>query len=185
MKQLVIEKSVPIPMEEGKPVRFDYEYERNGTANMLMVFAPLEGWRHVKATDRHTAVDYAHVLKDLSDIHFPKARKIVLVQDTLNTHVKASLYQSFPSRRASSNASSGTIPRSTAIGSTWPSPNWASSPRNVSTAVFPISRCSSTKSSLGKRTKTAITPRPTGSSQPRTPVSSSNTSTRNLTDTGQ
>ena len=96
MKQLVIEKSVPIPMEEGKPVRFDYEYERNGTANMFMVFAPLEGWRHVKATDRHTAVDYAHVLKDLSDIHFPKVRKIVLVQDTLNTHVKASLYQAFP-----------------------------------------------------------------------------------------
>ncbi|MBF0263537.1 MAG: IS630 family transposase, partial [Magnetococcales bacterium] len=59
MKQLIIEKRVPIPMEEGKPVRFDYEYERNGTANMFMMFAPLEGWRHVKVTDRHTAVDYA------------------------------------------------------------------------------------------------------------------------------
>jgi hypothetical protein len=60
-----------------------------------MVFAPLEGWRHVEITDRHTAVDYAHVLKDLSDMHFPKAKKIVLVQDNLNTHTPASLYEAF------------------------------------------------------------------------------------------
>src|SRR4029453_16648885 len=55
---------VPIPMKAGRPARFDYEYERNGTANLFMMFAPLEGWRHVKVTDRHTAVDYARVLKD-------------------------------------------------------------------------------------------------------------------------
>src|SRR5213594_4002600 len=54
---------VPIPMKAGRPARFDYEYERNGTANLFMMFAPLEGWRHVKVTDRHTAVDYARVLK--------------------------------------------------------------------------------------------------------------------------
>jgi hypothetical protein len=65
-----------------------------------MMFAPLEGWRHVKVTDRHTAVDYAQVLKDLADIHFPRARTIVLVQDNLNIHAKASLYEAFPAAEA-------------------------------------------------------------------------------------
>jgi phosphoribosyl-dephospho-CoA transferase len=65
-----------------------------------MMFAPLEGWRHVKCTDRHTAVDYAQVLKDLSDTHFPNAAKIVLVQDNLNTHKQASLYEAFPAAEA-------------------------------------------------------------------------------------
>src|SRR5258705_8635806 len=59
-KQLLAETRVPIPMKPGRPARCDYEYERNGTANLFMMFAPLEGWRHVKVTDRHTAVDYAH-----------------------------------------------------------------------------------------------------------------------------
>ncbi len=63
-------------------------------------FAPLEGWRHVKVTERRTAVDYAHVLKELSDVHFAKAEKIVLVQDNLNTHTPASLYEAFPPEEA-------------------------------------------------------------------------------------
>ena len=83
-----------------KPARHDYEYERNGVANLFMVFAPLEGWRHVKVTDRHTAIDYAHVLRDLSDTHFPDAAKIVLVQDNLNIHKPASLYEAFPAPEA-------------------------------------------------------------------------------------
>ena len=69
-KQLIAETRVPIPAKPGQPKRYDYEYERNGTANLFMMFAPLEGWRHVKVTDRHTAVDYAQVLKDLSDTHY-------------------------------------------------------------------------------------------------------------------
>jgi hypothetical protein len=69
-------------------------------ANLFMMFAPLEGWRHVKCTDRHTAVDYAQILKELSDIHFPNAVKIVLVQDNLNTHKPASLYEAFPAAEA-------------------------------------------------------------------------------------
>jgi hypothetical protein len=95
-KQLLAETRVPIPMKPGRPARCDYEYERNGTANLFMLFAPLEGWRHVKVTDRHTAVDYAHVLKDLADTHFANAKVIVLVQDNLNIHSKASLYEAFP-----------------------------------------------------------------------------------------
>ena len=66
-KQLIAETRVPIPAKPGHPKRYDYEYQRNGTANLFMMFAPLEGWRHVEVTDRHTAVDYAQVLKDLSD----------------------------------------------------------------------------------------------------------------------
>ncbi len=69
-------------------------------ANLFMMFAALEGWRHVKVTDRHTAIDYAHVLKDLSDTHFPNATKIVLVQDNLNTHKPASLDEAFPAAEA-------------------------------------------------------------------------------------
>ena len=99
-KQLIAETRVPIPAKPGQPKRYDYEYERNGTANLFMMFAPLEGWRHVKVTDRHTAVDYAQVLKDLSDTHFPGATKIVLVQDNLNTHKPASLYEAFPAAEA-------------------------------------------------------------------------------------
>jgi len=99
-KQLIAETRAPINMKEGWKARFDYEYERNGTANLFMMFAPLEGWRHVKVTDRHTAVDYAGALKDLADIHFPKAKKIILVQDNLNTHTKASLYEAFPAAEA-------------------------------------------------------------------------------------
>ena len=60
-KQLIAETRTPIPMKRGRAARIDYEYERNGTANVFMLFAPLEGWRHVEVTDHHTAVDYAHV----------------------------------------------------------------------------------------------------------------------------
>jgi hypothetical protein len=87
-------------MKRGQPTRVDYEYERNGTANLFMLFAPLEGWRHVEVTDRHAAADYAEILKDLSDRHFPRASKIVLVQDNLSTHTAASLYATFPPAEA-------------------------------------------------------------------------------------
>jgi hypothetical protein len=99
-KQLVAETRTPITGQPGRPARFDYEYKRNGVANLFMLFAPLEGWRHVEVTDRHTAIDYAHVLKDLADVHFPDAETIVLVQDNLNTHAKSSLYEAFPAAEA-------------------------------------------------------------------------------------
>jgi hypothetical protein len=99
-KQLTSETRVPIPMKPGRVARFDYEYERNGTANLFMLFAPLEGWRHVEVTNRHTALDYAHVLRDLADRHFAQAKTIVLVQDNLNIHSKAPLYEAFPAAEA-------------------------------------------------------------------------------------
>ena len=99
-KQLIAETRVPIAAKPGRPGRHDYEYRRNGTANLFMMFAPLEGWRQVKVTDRHTAADYAQVLKELSDTHFPDSAKITLVQDNLNTHKPASLYEVFPPAEA-------------------------------------------------------------------------------------
>jgi hypothetical protein len=99
-KQLIAETRVPIPAKPGRPKRYDYEYQRNGTANQFMMFAPLEGWRHVEVTDRHTAVDYAQILKDLSDKYFPNVSQIILVQDNLNTHKPASLYEAFPAAEA-------------------------------------------------------------------------------------
>ena len=104
-KQLIAETRAPIPAKPGQSARHDCEYERNGVANIFMMFAPLEGWRRVKVTDRHAAADYAQVLKELSDVelsdvHFPDAEKIVLVQDNLSTHTAASLYAAFPAPEA-------------------------------------------------------------------------------------
>jgi hypothetical protein len=94
-KQLIGETRVPVPAAPGRPERVDSEYRRNGTANLFMMFEPLAGRRHVKVTDRRTAKDFAEVLRDLSDVHYPAAEKIVPVCDQLNTHGPASLYQAF------------------------------------------------------------------------------------------
>jgi hypothetical protein len=99
-KQLIKETRLPIPAAPGRVERTDYEYERNGTANLFMLFAPLEGWRHVKVTERRTKTDFAEVIRELVDVHFPDADKIVLVMDNLNTHKPASLYEAFPPAEA-------------------------------------------------------------------------------------
>lgn len=95
-KQRVAETRCPLRAEPGQVERYDYEYERCGTANLFMLFEPWAGTRHVKVTDRRTAVDFAEVIRDLVDVHYPRAEKIVLVMDNLNTHKLASLYQAFP-----------------------------------------------------------------------------------------
>lgn len=99
-KQLTRETRTPLPGRPGRAARFDYEYERAGVASLFMLFVPLEGWRHVAVRKRRTAVDYALILRDLADVHFPKADKITLVQDNLNTHKPASLYEAFPPAEA-------------------------------------------------------------------------------------
>lgn len=99
-KQLIKETRTPIPAAPGRPLITDYEYERNGTANLFMMFEPLAGKRHVKVTERRTALDYAHVVRELVEVHYPRAEKIVLVQDNLNTHKPASLYEAFPPEEA-------------------------------------------------------------------------------------
>jgi hypothetical protein len=99
-KQLVGEVVRPLPPEPGQPERFDYEYVRNGTANLFMISQPLLGWRAVQVTDRRTAKDFAEVLRWLvEDVH-AEAEKVVLVTDNLNTHKPASLYETFPPEQA-------------------------------------------------------------------------------------
>jgi hypothetical protein len=90
----------PIPGAPGHRERIDYEYERNGTGNLFMMFEPLAGQREVLVTARRTAVDYAEAIQHLVDVRYPSAEKIVLVQDNLNTHTLASLYEAFPPEEA-------------------------------------------------------------------------------------
>jgi len=99
-KQLVAETREPIPAAPGHPARVDYEYERHGTANLFMVCEPLAGQRRVKVTARRTALDFAHLLREISDEYYPHAEEIVLVMDNLNTHTLASLYEAFPPAEA-------------------------------------------------------------------------------------
>jgi DDE superfamily endonuclease len=99
-KQLIAETRVPIAANPGRPARIDYQYERNGTANIFMLFAPLEGWWQVEVTDRHTAVDHAHLLKEVSDTWFPNAPKIALFRTISAPNKPASLYEAFPAAEA-------------------------------------------------------------------------------------
>ncbi len=98
-KQQTKEIRTALPTAPGRPARFDCEYERNGTANLFMVHAPLSGRRHVKITDRRTKKDFAELLRDIADIHFP-GKKIVPAMDNLNTHKSVSLYHAFPPDQA-------------------------------------------------------------------------------------
>jgi len=93
--QLVGEKRTPLGAAPGRPARFDYEYRRNGVCALFMLNEPLRGWREVVIADQRTAVDFAHVIKHLVDVHYPEAEKIVLVMDNLNTHTPGSLYEAF------------------------------------------------------------------------------------------
>jgi len=99
-KQLVGETRPPLPARPGAVAHEDYEYVRNGVANLFMFFAPLAGWRHVRVTERRTRLDWAHAVRDLVDEHFPTASAIRLVCDNLNTHTAGSLYEAFPPEEA-------------------------------------------------------------------------------------
>jgi len=84
----------------GRPARQDSEYARNGSANLFLACAPHRGWRHVAVTAQRTAVDVAYQLRELADVHFPQAERIVLVTDNLNVHAPSSLYHAFPPAEA-------------------------------------------------------------------------------------
>jgi len=94
-RQLIGEVNTPIPMSAGRPRIYDYEYKRNGVADIFMMFEPLAARRFTKVTDTRTKIDFAYCLRDLSDKYYPHAEKIILVMDNLNTHNLASLYEAF------------------------------------------------------------------------------------------
>ena len=99
-RQLLAEVTPPLPVAPGRSAREDYEYERRGVCNLFLVCEPLRGWRHVTCSARRTRIDWAYCIKDLVDICYPDAEVIVLVQDNLNTHTPASLYEAFPPAEA-------------------------------------------------------------------------------------
>ena len=99
-KQLLSDKNPPQAPRPGQVERVDYQYVRHGTANLFMCFEPLAGRRFVTVTDRRTAVDFADVVKELVDVRYPDAEKIVLVMDNLNTHGAWSLYEAFDPAQA-------------------------------------------------------------------------------------
>jgi len=101
-KQLVGETRQPLPPRPGEPERYDYEYERHGTANIFMFTEPLGGWRHVSVTERHTQRDWALQVRELLNVHYPAAKRVTLVSDNLNVHDYASLYAAFPPAQARS-----------------------------------------------------------------------------------
>ena len=94
-KQLVAETRTPLPAAPGQPARMDYEYERGGTANLFLSCEPLAGCRHVTVTERRTAVDFAWEVRDLLEVRYAHAERVVLMVDNLNTHKPAALYQAF------------------------------------------------------------------------------------------
>jgi hypothetical protein len=93
--QLIGETRTPIPAKPGRPERYDYEYKRNGTANLFLAFAPLVGWRHAEVTERRTAKDFGAFLRWLVDEVYGEAERVVLVTDNLNVHAAGSLYEAF------------------------------------------------------------------------------------------
>lgn len=99
-KQLLCDVRQPIPGQPGRPLRFDYEYQRNGVANLFMFFEPFQGQRHIKVTDRRTRVDWAEAMKMLSDEIHPEAEKIIVVLDNLNVHTPAAFYLAFEPEEA-------------------------------------------------------------------------------------
>jgi hypothetical protein len=99
-KQLIGEVSTPVLASPGQVARYDYEYVRNGVANIFMIFEPLAGQRDVEVTDRRTKKDYAQCLRKIADEMYPDAEVVVLVQDNLNTHSPASLYEAFEPQEA-------------------------------------------------------------------------------------
>jgi transposase len=94
-RQLIGEERVPVRAEPGKRRRFDYEYVRNGTANVFMFVDVNRPWRHAKVTDQRTCIDFAECMRDLVDEHYPDADRIRVVLDNLSAHSSAALYQRF------------------------------------------------------------------------------------------
>ena len=98
--QLVSETQKPLPLQAGKPLRYDYEYRREGVCNLFMFLEPLAGWRHVKVTARRTKLDFAVCMNELVTVHRPDAKLIRVVVDNLNTHTPAALYERYPPETA-------------------------------------------------------------------------------------
>jgi DDE superfamily endonuclease len=149
--QLIGEVRQPIRAKPGQPRRYDYEYKRNGTVNLFVFLDAHRPWRKVKVTDSRTAVDFAACMRDLTDVHYPKAERIRVVLDNLSTHSAGALYEAFPAceaRRVLDLLEFHYVP-STPAGSTWSRSKSACSAANASTAGSALASASNPKSSPG------------------------------------
>jgi hypothetical protein len=99
-RQVVAEVRAPLPVRPGRGARHDPEYVRDGVVNCFLLTEPLRGWRQVRLSTQRTRIDFAHCVKELIEVHYPDAARIVLVMDQLNTHSPASLYEAFPPAKA-------------------------------------------------------------------------------------
>ena len=181
-KQLVGETRQPRPPRPGSPLTYDYEYRRNGVSNRFMLYAPLEGWRGVSVTERHTRRDWAEVVRQLVDEDFPHKERIVLVMDNLNTHHPASLYEAFEPAEARRIAQRLEIHYTPKHGSWlnpvlsrskgWPRANWGCWPGSAWTAGYPVGKSWNGKPMPGSNGATRRASGQTGASLPRTPASS-------------
>ena len=162
--QLIGEVREPIPAQPGQRERYDYEYRRNGTVNLFVTFDPHRGWRNVKVTDRRAAVDYAHCMRELVDVHYPERRPASVSCRTIcrPTSLGRCTRPSRPPRPdASCAASNSTSPRNTPVGSTWSSSRLACC-RQCLAAASTIQTAPKARSPHGKSGETKPEPASNG-----------------------
>ena len=167
--QLIGEVREPIPAKPGRIERYDCEYRRNGTANLFVFIDVHRPWRKVKVTERRAATDFAECMRELVDVHYPKADRIRVVLDNLSTHTAAALYQTFPAPRlaACCGAWSSTTRRSMPAGSTWSRSRSAFSHSSVSTGASTATPVWSARRQHGKNAATPSAPASIGCLRPR------------------
>ena len=166
--QLTSEKRRPLPVRPGQPECYDYEYKREGTANLFVFVQPLQGWRYVNVTAQRTQQDFAQQMRLLVDVYFPAADRIRLVVDNLNTHTPAALYQAFAPAEARRiiRQLEFHYPPSMAVGSIWLNANSRSWRPSVWIAEFQTATPCAVKSPPGKPGVTSTRQKSTGSSAP-------------------
>ena len=178
-RQLLAEVTLPQPVAPGRCARQDYEYLRQGVCNVFLVCEPLRGWRQVTVSARRTRIDWAHCVKDLLDVCYPDAEQVELVQDNLNTHTPASLYEAFEPAEAKRLADRLELHYTPKLGS------WLNM-AEIELAML-AGQCLdrrladratwSGRSRRGRRRAIALAVASTGVSRPRMPGSSSSAST--------
>ncbi len=173
--QLIGEVRRPIRPSPGRSSATTAEYRRNGTANIFVFLDANRPWRKVKITARRTAIDFAVCMRELADLHYPKAERIRVVFDDLSTHSAGAFYQAFPAEQARQDLLRRIefhyVPKHAGSGSTWSRSRSASSPANAWTVASKAIRASSPKSPPG-RSSAMPPPAPasTGASQPKRPA---------------
>jgi hypothetical protein len=170
--QLIGEVRQPIPPKPGQIERYDCEYRRNGTANLFVFVDVNRPWRKVKVTERRAAEDFAACMRELTDVHYPKAERIRVVLDNLSTHSVGALYQTFPAdeaRRVLRRLEFHYVP-SMPAGSTWSRSRSACSAANAWIAESTTPSASSAKSPHGKNNETPPAHASNGCSQPKKPA---------------